>query len=181
MKQITIALLLLTLFANGTYAQRKAYRHAPKKIKKVHTLFLEGGGNGIYGSINYDRVINFSSFALSLRAGLGAYPSSNVNTNAIYPVLPIEVSTLWGKKTHFIEAGVGISTLYLYKTNGQDKPRYIFLGFARIGYRLQKDSGFFFKAGFTPIFAGFSLNEANSNQQNFRFLPWVGVAVGEAF
>lgn len=181
MKQITIALFLLVLLVTNTYAQRKAYRHASKKIRKVHTLFLEGGGNGIYGSINYDRVINFSSFALSLRAGLGAYPSSNVNINAIYPVLPIEVGILWGKKTHFIETGVGTSTLYLYKTNSQDKPRYIFLGFARIGYRLQKDSGFFFKAGFTPIFAGFSLNEANNNQQNFRFLPWAGIAIGESF
>ncbi|OJJ19232.1 hypothetical protein BKI52_20690 [marine bacterium AO1-C] len=181
MKKLIIICLGILLSISSLYAQRKFHRHTPKKIKRVNSFFLEGGGNGIYGSVNYDKVINYNAFALSLRIGAGVYPSDTQNDNNIYPIIPLEINTLWGRKNHFIEGGLGVSTLFLYPINSQENFRYLFLGFARIGYRLQKDNGMFLRIAFTPVLFDLAANETSDAVRGFQFVPWAGISIGESF
>ena len=181
MKTLIITTSIILLSINSIFAQRKAYRHNPNKIKRVNSLFLEGGGNGVYGSVNFDRVINYNKFALSLRAGVGVYPSENVEDNALYPILPLEINTLWGRKNHYIEGGIGMSTMFLHPVRSEESFEFLFLGFARIGYRLQKDNGLFLRIGFTPVLFDASINQPNSENRGFKFIPWAGISIGESF
>lgn len=181
MKNIALALVFCLMAVNSLQAQRKYNRYSPKKIKRVNTLFIEGGGNGVYGSVNYDRVFNFRKFAASFRVGAGVFPASNNQANYLYPIVPIEGNVLFGKKNHFIEAGLGVSSMFVYKSLGQDTPKFLFLGFARIGYRMQKDNGMFLRIGFTPILMDFALNELGNSERGFGFIPWGGIAIGESF
>lgn len=181
MKTLLLIALGVLLSIGSLCAQRKAHRHTIKKVKKVNSFFFEGGGNGIFGSVNYDRVVNYPAFALSLRIGASIYPSENQDDHNIYPIIPLEINTLWGRKTHFIEGGLGVSTLFLYPTTSQEKSRYLFLGFARIGYRLQKDNGMFLRIGFTPVLFDLAVNEPNNAVRGFQFVPWAGISIGESF
>ena len=181
MKILMMISLGILLSISVLYAQRKSYQHTPQKIKRVNSFFFEAGGNGIYGSVNYDRVINYNTFALSLRVGASVYPSEHQNNNNIYPMIPMEINTLWGRKNHFIEGGVGVSTLFLYPITGQENFRYLFLGFARIGYRLQKDNGMFLRIAFTPVLFDVAVNEDSNDIRGFNFVPWAGISIGESF
>ena len=181
MKKSGIILLIFVLTISAAQAQRKASRHSPKKVKRTHTFFVEGGGNGIYGSVNYDKAFNFSRFAASFRVGVGLLPSSNSASNYIYPVIPLEGNILIGKKNHFLEIGLGVSSLIVYRSISQPSPKYIFMGFARIGYRMQKDNGMFLRIGFTPIFGDFAVNEKVYNERGLGLVPWGGIAIGDSF
>ena len=181
MQRLILISLGILLSVGSLQAQRKYYRHTPPKIKRVNSFFFEVGGNGIYGSINYDRVINYDAFALSLRVGASIYPSETQTNNNIYPVIPLEINTLWGRKNHFIEGGIGISTLFLYPVTSQENFRYLFLGSARIGYRLQKDNGMFLRIAFTPVLFDIAANETNNTIRGFNFVPWAGISIGESF
>lgn len=181
MKKLALVFVLCLLAMSSLQAQRKYNRYSPKKISRVNTLFIEAGGNGVYGSVNYDRVFNFHKFAASFRVGAGVFPASNAQSNYLYPIVPLEGNVLFGKKNHFLEAGLGVSSMWVYKSLGQDTSKFLFLGFARIGYRMQKDNGMFLRIGFTPILLDFALNEQSNNQRGFGFIPWGGIAIGESF
>lgn len=181
MKKSGVIILLFVLVANIAQAQRKANRHVPAKVKRTNSFFVEGGGNGVYGSVNYDKAFNFSRFAASFRVGVGILPSSNPKSNYIYPVIPLEGNILLGRKNHFIEAGLGVSSLIVYESLSQKSTKYIFMTFARIGYRMQKDNGMFLRIGFTPIFGDFAVNEQVYNERGFKFIPWGGISIGESF
>ncbi|EAY31677.1 hypothetical protein [Microscilla marina] len=181
MKNLALAFALSVMTIGSIQAQRKYNRYSPKKIKKVNSFFLEGGGNAVYGSVNYDRAFNFRKFAASIRIGVGLFPATNSEANYLYPIIPLEGNLLFGKKNHFIETGLGVSNMVVYRSIGQDTPKFILLGFARIGYRLQKANGMFLRVGFTPILMDIAINEQTNNKRGFGFIPWAGISIGESF
>jgi hypothetical protein len=91
---------------------------------RVNSFYLEIGGKGILGSINYERVLPFSG-----NQGISLGVSGGFLID-----LAGDVSYIIGKGNHFAQIGVAYSV-----------PNHLLI--PHIGYRYQANSGFLLKAG----------------------------------
>lgn len=91
---------------------------------RSNSFYLEIGGKGILGSVNYDKILpvtDKSGIILGFSVGfLGDFAP--------------EVNFLHGKSKNFLEAGIGYSF-----------PEQLII--PQVGYRYQGDNGFLFRAG----------------------------------
>lgn len=160
-------LLLLLILAVVTVGKSSA-QDAPVAEKRAQNVFVEIGGQGLLFTANYDTRFSNKRNGLGGRAGIGymSIDGENVTT------APISVNYLLGKGKHFFEVGLGATfigssdgTAILFENEGA------VLGTMSFSYRLQPvDSGFSFRAGFTPIF--------NSSD----FIPYfAGLSLGYSF
>lgn len=136
---------------------------------KKNAIYIEGFGNGIVGSINYERKINFKENKFQVfRVGGFYFPTRElVISNFI-----LEYGFVYGAGNHHFECGLGLTIFsqtnknmrYGYSSYDSlsgsyfeeqytGKKRATTLGGAiRLGYRYEKiDGRFLFRAGFTPI------------------------------
>ena len=162
-----------------------------KKTKKAkfrefsnNTVFFEGFGNGLYSSINFDRILyRDGNFATSFRIGYSQYQTGGL--------VPMELNFLgMGKITGcYSEFGIGYSPLI-----GADYDMSIVS--LRLGFRYQQPKGgLFFRAAFLPLYQfpnkdyrervainnGVYGNIENSSvtpNAEGRFLPWFGLSIG---
>lgn len=118
MKKLTLFLLLsafsLSAFAQATAEQKKDTLVRKKKvlpktytIKPSSAIYIEGGGNSLIYSINYDRRFTKRLDGLGFRVGLGYFPMGDYNITAI----PIGINHLVGKNGHFVEAAVNVTVV----------------------------------------------------------------------
>jgi len=164
--------ILLSLLLGQAFAQ------SGTATKSKSSIYLELGGAAGLWSLNYDRAlweIN-ESFRLHARAGLGMYSEFN---GAGFPdvMVPVSGMVLWGKHTHRVEAGGGI-TYYNWtlrdalSTDGFSR-RSDLLGHLILGYRFQKlEGGLMFRVTYTPII---------NNYSNKPFEHWAGGSIGYTF
>lgn len=152
---------------------------------KRSTIFVELAGNGLFYSINYDRLlIAKPAWRLAGRAGMMYYRSGKSDSESTYGLwvaTPLELSYLRGKKNHFLELGLGLTPLlqnaYEIPSNHEVKFWEV-VPTARIGYRYQRRvGGIFYKVGFTPI-AGLPSNKSYYYRDKTVFTPWFGLAIG---
>lgn len=162
--------IMLYLFVNwSAYSQND-----PMKIKQ-NMIYLEAGGMGGYGSINYERFVFIRQhLAFSVRAGFSTVHWRDF-TNTINPDLlfPIAINACLGND-HKLEMGIGQTFTSIIQASPNDfKPirtaeRHTNF---QVGYRYQKQSGgVFFRLAYTPFM-----------EQNIRFRNWAGISVGYAF
>lgn len=136
---------------------------------KKNDIYLEAGGNGFFGSINYERQLTKSP-GLGLRVGLGFYTE-----NAFYLTIPVGINYLFkipGNKS-FIDAGLGGTWT---KVDGRffgdvssALEENIFSFVPSIGYRRHTGKDLMWRVSFTPVI----------NQ--YTFLPWIGASIGKRF
>ncbi|MCU0323291.1 MAG: hypothetical protein MUE72_12800 [Chitinophagaceae bacterium] len=118
MKKTTLLLLLIgvtfNLFAQSTEDKKTDTTVRNKKVlpktyttKPSSAIYLEGGGNSIIYSVNYDRRFTKRLDGLGFRVGLGYFPMGDYNITAI----PIGINHLVGKNGHFVEAGVNVTVV----------------------------------------------------------------------
>ena len=76
--------------------------HAQSTFKK-NDIYLEAGGHGLFGSVNYERQLTKSP-GLGVRMGLGFYTE-----NAFYLTIPAGINYLFKLpgNNSFIDAGIG--------------------------------------------------------------------------
>ena len=151
MKKLLLPLLILLAF------QLPAQKPA---------IFLELGGSGGVGSINYERsFLTKEKVDLKWRAGFSLFKiDRNTGYSLIFPVL---AEALIGKGPHYFETGIG-QTLTV-TTKGQ----FFFLMPAVAGYRYQPpDKRIFFRASYTPII---------SYLIDFQYQNWGGLSIGYQF
>jgi hypothetical protein len=119
----------------------KKNRHAEFQKYSNNTVFFEGFGNGLYFSINYDRIFyRTNKLAASFRIGFTQYETGGL--------LPIELNLLGkGRKTGcFTEIGAGYTPLIWSDYNFSTM-------FFRIGFRYQQPKGgLFFRVAFLPSY-----------------------------
>ena len=167
MKRISIILMifemLLGVIAFGQENNNK------KNLK--NTGFVEALGNGLFGSINYERQLTKEP-GLSLRAGIGFYTEYD-----FYLTLPFSIQYLIDlNRNNFIETGIG----YTWADAGADD---IFNNesvknsdnlnnlFLSVGYKKHFGKDWMWKANFTPLI---------TNNKEVT-LPWIGVSIGKRF
>jgi hypothetical protein len=125
--------------------------------KTLISPFIELMGKGFF-SVNVDFRFR-ESHALSI----GIQPFEGLLPNVMYYYL-------CGKR-HRIEIGTGLSAGF---SKGLSLEVLLYHGV--VGYRYQKKSGLFFRAGFTPLYIMF-LNDPDRN----KFYPFPGLSLGYCF
>src|SRR5205085_5005871 len=72
---------------------------------KKNDIYLEAGGNGLFGSVNYERQLTKQP-GLGARIGVGFY-----SENAFYLTIPVGINYLFKLKggKSFIDAGLGVT------------------------------------------------------------------------
>lgn len=157
-------------------------------------IFLEGLGNGILYSLNYDtRFKKSERDGWGLRAGLGLLSINVVDTNlnvkgkAILNIVPLVASYLIGKKRNALELGLGTTFLYARLKNLKgsdfssidvgndvlDEPLKAFTICLTsvVGYRYTSlRNGLIFRAGIAPYigFGSFNFNIGISVGYHFQ-------------
>ena len=163
-KQI-ILLILSTYFTLNSIAQGHT---------TTNLFFIEAGGQGGYGSINYERLIKKNGeLHFSARIGLSTYHLQDY-TNRFNPdvIIPASLNSYYGNK-HNIDLGIGLtftSIIVAGKTYIETTRKNSFYPSLSVGYRYQKETGgLIFKIGYSPIF-----------ENNF-FRHWFYIATGYGF
>ena len=146
---------------------------------------MELGGNGVFYSLNYDRMLVVKEkWKVAGRAGISYFNDhiffKETNPRNLY-TFPLEVSYLRGKQNHYLELGLGITPGFeSYPESSfenENKPETPFT--VRIGYRYQKrQGGFFLKTGFTPFFTIYSKSERQQHNSKGNLMPFLGLALG---
>lgn len=138
-----------------------------------HHAFLEIGGPGGYGSLNYEHQWGISSLtSIVSRVGLSTYSLSDYTTR-FNPdlIVPITGALVYGDN-HMLEVGTGVSIASIV-TAGSDftlQRDYRYYGNVLLGYRYQKsESKVVYRAGYSPLYSF----------QNF--FHWAFMSIGYAF
>jgi hypothetical protein len=144
-------IFLIVTFANGQPAFKK------------NDIYLEAGGNGLFGSVNYERQLTKEP-GLGARIGLGFY-----SEDAFYVTLPAGINYLFKLKNpkSFIDAGLGITWTGIDEKN----PRGLhFINFVpSIGYRRHTSKNVMWRISITPVI------------NKYGFVPWAGASIGKRF
>lgn len=136
---------------------------------KSNDLYLEAGGNGLFGSVNYERQLTKQS-GPCVRIGVGFY-----SENAFYLTIPVGINYLFSLKNHssFIDAGLGATWARIDgKLFGNDKNSNgdHFINFIpSIGYRKHTKEDLMWRISITPVV------------NKYSFTPWLGISVGKRF
>ena len=135
---------------------------------KKNDIYVEALGNGLYGSVNYERQLTKEP-GLGARIGVGFY-----SENAFYLTLPVGINYLFPLKNQnsFIDAGLGVTLTSLDGKLLTKKDEYNkdWLNFIpSIGYRRHTENNLMWRISLTPVI--------NKN----TFVPWIGASIGKRF
>lgn len=140
------------------------YSYSQQNDRK-NALYLEAGGSGLFGSINYQRQLS-NHYGPALRVGIGFY-----SENDFYLTFPVAIDYLFPlkNKASFIDCSLGATwTDKDSKLFGNQNDQ--FVSFVPvIGYRHHYKKNVLARINFTPII------------NNTGFYPWVGLSIGKQF
>ncbi|HMK17144.1 MAG TPA: hypothetical protein VK492_03010 [Chitinophagaceae bacterium] len=136
---------------------------------KRNDIYLEAGGNGLFGSLNYERQLT-NQPGIGIRLGVGFY-----SENAFYLTIPVGINYLFKLKgdKSFIDAGLGATWTRIdgnlfgdsKNPNGEN-----FISFIpSIGYRRHTTQNLMWRISVTPV--------ANK----YGLVPWLGLSIGKRF
>jgi len=136
---------------------------------KKNDIYLEVGGNGLFGSINYERQLTKAP-GIGARIGVGFYTE-----NAFYLTIPVGINYLFELKSEksFIDAGLGATFTRIDGKLFEDSEGsngYHFVNFIpNLGYRRHTTKNVMWRVNFTPI------------TNKYAFTPWLGISLGKRF
>ena len=141
-----------------------------------HTLVLDAGGIGGYGSINYEHAFYLKKeYLLSLKVGFSFFRLKDFERE-LNPDLLFPISIQYYQKFNHHQAVLGIgqtiSSIVKSSSDFSSKVRKNRLSFSYIiGYRYQKDNNpFSIQISYTPVF-----------EQYKTFQHWGGISFGYSF
>lgn len=170
MKINLIYIIILLLFVNF-----EAKSQLDTNQISQNTLYLEAGGIGGYGSLNYERIIPVKvNLKIGARIGISTYNITDYTTK-FNPdiIIPIAINGLYGNN-HKIEFGFGQIMSSIIQTDlsnwKPDRKINLHANFT-IGYRYQKDKrGIMFRCSYTPVIEFYKF-----------YRHWAGISIGYAF
>lgn len=169
MKQFITILIFMMCATTIVYAQHTTDTTVKRKkvlvktytTKPAQAIFVEGGGNSLIWSVNYDRRFTNRLDGVGFRIGAGYFPLGGSNLL----VVPFGVNILAGSKNHFAELGINASVVNATSKNKANpaESKYGQLDFTGnktnmvygvlMGYRYQQvnKKGWQFRVGIEPI------------------------------
>ena len=180
LRRCLYTLFIVVMPALQLMAQKQADPFTAK-----NAAYLELAGNGIFYSLNYERVIYQKGlFKSAARVGITALPSKIAAETFWSGALPLELVGFIGRSRHHFEFGVGY-TPYLYAKSTIspiiaeeefDAYRVASIVPFRLGYRYQKpEGGLFFRAGYLPAL------DFTPERINKLHLMHGGISIGKSF
>jgi hypothetical protein len=126
-------------------------------LSKKNEIFLELGGNGLFGSVNYSRQVTNNPM-FEVRVGLGAY-----GTEKTYLTIPIALNYVikignqhsflnLGFGTTYTKADVRIGRIIDYEEGFEDTRSEKFNIIPSLGYRYYTTKDFSYRVNLTPVF-----------------------------
>lgn len=152
----------------------KAFSQSDSAQGERNILYIEIGGIGGYGSINYERILlNKKCFMFGIRAGLSTYHLKDYKNNYNPDLLiPLSINSYYGKN-HKVELGIGQTFTNIVLANlpetDQTRKSSLHTNFS-FGYRYQKTRGLMFRCVYSPIVAF-----------NRILRRWMGLSIGYIF
>jgi hypothetical protein len=168
MKFSTLLFLLIISFTQLLFGQLN-------ESFPSNSVYLEIGGIGGFGSVNYERkILEKQSYRLNTRAGISTYHlkdfSGKFNPDLI---IPLGVNAVFGEK-HGLELGLNQIIASVILTNLDNFMPYrstTLNASAAIGYRYQKsETGILIRVLYSPIYERYSY-----------FNHWAGISLGYGF
>jgi hypothetical protein len=152
-----------------------------------NAIYFEVGGSSGRYAVNYSKIFHQKGkLKLNASAGFSMWRDQLNDFKTLWlPVIPLEVSALYGKSNHHLELGLGFTsylgrTLDINSETFEFSEKVVFDAFIplRVGYRYQKpEGGFFFRVGYTPI-----IDFPPRTGGNWSFNPYhAGVSFGKSF
>ncbi len=169
MKCIYLVFILLIFIDSHAFAQKDSL-----KISR-NLLYLEVGGAGGYGSVNYERVLlDQNRFMFTARLGLSSYHIKDFRNDFNPDILiPLALRGSYGAN-HKIELGIGqtvANIVHFDFTENKPARKTDFHAFLSLGYRYQKSpGGIFFRFAYHQVF-----------EFNEYLTHWAGVSFGYSF
>ena len=136
---------------------------------KKNDIYLEGGGNGLFASVNYERQLTKEP-GLGVRLGVGFY-----SENAVYLTIPVGINYLFRLKSDksFIDAGLGATWTRidgnLFGSSKNSNGNHFVNFIPSIGYRRHTTNNVMWRISLTPV--------ANK----YGLVPWLGFSLGKKF
>lgn len=163
-----LIVMVCLLSTSATFAQEIDQKSQDLR----NTVFLEAFGNGLLGSINYERQLIKKPYLIT-RVGVGFYTESS-----IYLTIPVSFHYLIAlNQNGFLETGIG-ATWAEYSADDRcscdidsNTDDYINV-FLSLGYRKHFGRQWMWKINFSPII---------TNNHDINFTPWLGIAIGKRF
>lgn len=141
-----------------------------------HSIVLEAGGIGGYGSINYERAFYLKEkHLLSYKVGFSIFRfkdfERDLNPDLLFPI-SIQYNRKFNNHRSFLGVGQTVSSIVKASSDFSSKVRKTRLSLSYIiGYRFQRDNKpFFYQISYTPIF-----------EQYKTFQHWGGISFGYSF
>lgn len=135
---------------------------------KRNDLYLEAGGNGLFGSINYERQLTKQP-GMGMRIGVGFYAE-----NAFYLTVPADINYLFPlKNSSFIDAGLGATwariDAELFASDKNSNGVHFVSFIPAIGYRKHGKADLMWRVSICPVI------------NKYGFTPWIGFSLGKRF
>jgi hypothetical protein len=155
-------------------------------LVKRNTLFLDVGGQSVYASVSYDRLLRVNKkINRSFSCGLALLPYKGY----FFLSIPTSYNFLFGKNNHHFEVGAGITVMS--ESYGRRSDNLIFLS-PKASYRYQRpNGGLFFKFSFVSSILGvinysfrstdLFYNSIFYNPDNIRSYLWFEPGIGWTF
>ena len=136
---------------------------------KRNAIYVEAGGNGLFGSANYERQLTKKP-ALGVRIGVGFYTE-----NAFYLTIPVGVNYLFrlNNDKSFIDVGLGgtwtrLDGKLFKDIKNSDKEHFVNF-IPSIGYRRHASKDLMWRISLTPVV------------NKYAFTPSIGASIGKRF
>lgn len=136
---------------------------------KKNDIYLEAGGNGLFGSVNYERQLTKEP-GLGARVGIGFYTEY-----AFYLAIPVGINYLFKliSEKSFIDAGLGATWARidgrLFSDSKNPNGNHFVNFVPSIGYRRHTLNDVMWRISVTPV--------ANKT----GLFPWIGASIGKRF
>lgn len=136
---------------------------------KRNNLYLEAGGNGLFGSVNYERQLTKQP-GIGARIGIGFYTDY-----AFYLTVPVGINYLFPLKNNssFIDAGLGFTWARidgkLFASDKNSNGDHFVSFIPSIGYRKHATKDVMWRISITPV------------ADKYSFTPWLGLTLGKRF
>ena len=166
-----ITTFLILLFCFLPFILKSQETSFPK-----HTIILDAGGIGGYGSLNYEHAFYLKKkHLLSYKVGFSFFRFKDfereVNPDLLFPI-SIQYNRRFKNHRAFLGLGQTVSSIVKISSDFSSKVRKNRLSLSYIiGYRFQKDNNpFSIQISYTPIFEHYK-----------KFQHWGGISFGYSF